>query len=171
VFVKPLILKEEALLLFDKGSKWRRKQKPEKIELIYLPYYSFEILVLINNKEKEVFLSVDGIQGEFRFLETKHLEFTEKTKNLCFKFTIGREEATKRMRDEYQWILVKGNNDRKIRVKVNRIKDTKEFFYPYWIAYYKRINGYEFKTIDAISGKFTGVKMQRTFLKAFSQQT
>ena len=170
MFVKPLIPEQEALLIFNKVSKWRRKQKPEKVELIYLPYYLFEILVLIKDTEKEVFLSIDGIQGEFRFLETKHLDFAEKTKNLCFKFSIGREEATNRMLDEYQWILVKGSHNRKIRVKVSRIKDTKEFFYPYWIAYYKRKNGYDFKTIDAISGKFTGLKMQRTFLKAFSQQ-
>lgn len=174
-FVKPLVLQEEALQVFNKTTKWRRKQEPEKIELIYFPYYLFRVSITEGTEDKELFLALDGIQEEFTFLEMKDIEFLKKTESPHFKFRIKINEAKEKVLDEYQWLLIKYRSFKKGRTKIKGIKETKEFYYPYWVGYYKERNeldcrkaSYDFKAIDGISGKFIGLKMHRAFLKAFS---
>lgn len=175
MFVKPFVSETEASQAFQKINKWH-KQTPVKIELVYFPYYLFRISVVEDAKGKALFLALDGISGEFTFLDMKNLEFKDKSEGMpCFNFQIQMKEAKEKVVDEYRGVLIRYRQYKKGHTKIGDVEETKEFYYPYWVGYYKeegklgRQVSYTFKAIDGISGKFIGLKMHRAFLKGFSK--
>ncbi len=172
MFVKPLIQKDDALKRLNKRSRLsfrRRNPEPEKIELIYFPYYLFKISIIDRKKKREISVASDGLLGDFAFLEIANLNFIDKTNVPHFNFRIEVEKAKNKVLDEYQWLLVKFGFHRRHPPTMEGITDINKFYYPYWVAYYKKRDGYDFKVIDGIACAPIGIRMRRSFLTAFSQ--
>ncbi|MCK4660867.1 MAG: hypothetical protein KAV82_15210 [Phycisphaerae bacterium] len=173
MFAKPVVRKDAAL---DRLAKRRgllfamSRPEPERIELIYFPYYLFELSLLVKGGKQSVFVGSDGVLGDLVFLEMETLEFVEQADAPRFDFHIDMEKARAKVLDEYQWILVKHGFHRKNPPRLEAVMNTKRLYYPYWVAYYKRRKGYDFKAVDAVSRAPVGIPMRRAFLAAFAQQ-
>jgi hypothetical protein len=46
------------------------------------------------------------------------------------------------------------------------ISEGRKVLYPFWVAYFKKKKGYDFKAIDAVSGEIQGIRMRRLFMNA-----
>lgn len=173
MFVKPVVGKDAALARLARRA-WplfsRRGPRPERVELIYFPYYLFELSLLVKGGKQSTLVASDGVLGDLVFLEPETLEFVEQTDAPCFDFHIDIERARAKVLEECQWILVKHGFHRKNPPKMEAVADTKWFYYPYWVAYYKQRRGYNFKAVDAVSQAPVGMRMRRAFLAAFAQQ-
>jgi len=146
------------------------RPEPERIELIYFPYYLFELSLLVKGGKQSVFVASDGVLGNLVFLEMETLEFVEQADAPRFDFHIDIEKARAKVLDEYQWILVKHGFHRKNPPRLEAVTDMKRLYYPYWMAYYKQRKGYDFKAVDAVSRAPVGIPLRGAFLAAFAQQ-
>ncbi|MCK4872904.1 MAG: hypothetical protein KAS72_09285 [Phycisphaerales bacterium] len=173
MFVKPAVRKDAALNRFARRRGLlfaMSRPEPERIELIYFPYYLFELSLLVKDGKQSVFVAADGVLGDLVFLEMETFEFVEQVDTPCFDFHIDMEKAMAKVLDEYQWILVKHGFHRKNPPKLEAVTDTRQLYYPYWVAYYKRRDGYDFNALDAVSCTLVAIPMRRAFLAAFAQQ-
>jgi hypothetical protein len=171
-FIKPVISEQKASEIFSKKRSFL-KRSPGKIanlELIYLPYYTFGLTISTKKGEKKVSVSIDGIKGTFAFLNLDGVA-TSKREGNFFNFEFSYDEAEKIAKSEYRGIILQSGLLAKATAELKDIKRTKEIYYPYWICYYKKGDLYNFRALDAVSGKFEGVKMNPVFLHAFSQKT
>ncbi|MFH1748881.1 MAG: hypothetical protein ABIG44_17760 [Planctomycetota bacterium] len=172
-FARPIVQKDAAReRLARRGGLFfaLRRREPEKIELIYFPYYLFELALLVKGGKQSVFVASDGVLGDLAFLEPETLEFVEQVDAPHFDFHLDMETAKAKVLDECQWILVKHGFHRKSPPRVEAVKNTESFYYPYWVAYYKQRRGYDFKAVDGFSLAPIGIRMRRAFLAAFAQQ-
>jgi len=168
MFLKKVLSRHSAEnILSGKSSK---KNILKKVELVYLPYYLFKILLSTERRErKEVCISADGISGNFSFFTAEKIDFTEKPEGDSFDFVISRKEAEKKALEEYRWLLIKHSFTKSRLPRLETISETSLIYYPYWVGYYERGGRYDFRALDGISGEFGGIRMREVFLSAFRQ--
>lgn len=171
MFARPLVQKDAAL---ERLTRRRRllfagkRPKPEKIELLYFPHYVFKISLSVKGGQREMFLASDGVLGNFAFLEMDNLDFLESVDAPCFDFQVEVEKAKERAVDQCKWLLVKNGFHTNSPPMMQAVTNVKRLYYPYWVAYYRRRRGYDFKALDGISLAPIGLRMRRAFLAAFS---
>ena len=74
--VKNIITSKKSSFLF------RKKNIPlKKIELIYIPYYLIELILIEKNNEQNAIVAVDGLMGNLSFFNHENAEYTERVKN------------------------------------------------------------------------------------------
>ena len=170
-YVKPLIPREEAQDLLTE-EKWFhiKKRQLRRIELVYIPHYFFYLVIILKSGEKDVVASTEGVLGSFALADKQMLEYETETTGEKFQFTINRTEAEKICLNEYRKMLLGYGLRQKELVALKEIKAIEEVMYPFWVAYIKIGTQYDFKAIDAVSGKPQGIKMRKVFLSAFSQK-
>lgn len=149
----------------------RKKRKEIRAELVYFPHYLFGISVAVGGGTKEVSVACDGVSGNLAFLEMENLDFVDEADAHRLDFRIGREDAREKVLDEYQWILVKRGFHSKNPPQLEAVTETRRFYYPYWVAYYRRRGALDFRAVDAISCAPLGIRMRRAFLTAFAGTT
>ena len=169
-FVQPAIAKEQAKDIFSRQRTILRKKKGivVKIELIYLPFYVFEVSVKTSKGERKSCVSIDGIKGTFSFLNLKNATFEKNTPS--FYFEIKKEEAREIARREYKGEILRSGLIAKNPAELKEISRGEKMYYPFWICYYKKRNVFNFEAIDGISGKPQSVKMNPVFIHAFHQK-
>jgi hypothetical protein len=169
--VAPLIDEQKAgVLLSATGGIWPRKRKIIRTELVTLPLYVFTARLSIPGKaEFTEMISVDAIKGEFAFYSEPEYADTE-TENLPGPGSeISEEEARKIAVTEYQRMLHKKNLRTRNHVTLDGLSNSRLVFYPYWIGYYRRKNGYDFEVIDAVGGGRQGIRMRPVFIDLILQ--
>lgn len=175
MYVKAEVSKGEAKHILSQRTSFfpikvqRKSAPPIKIELMHLPFYFFEILLSGQAGKQDVTLSLDGLLGSTIFFTEKDLDFIDKVENPVCPFVLSQSDAQKKVLEEYKWQLLEHGLRTKKRTTVEELASIKEIFYPFWVGYFQRKKGYDFKAIDAVSGEFQGIKMRKTFLKAFRQ--
>lgn len=169
-FVLPKISSDEAREILGRRSKLslRPQREMKKLELLYFPYYLHRVTVSQGGEEHEVVACTDGISSGFSFLDTKQLVFSDESWVLGFGFLVSPEDARKACLDHLRWHLVRQGLRLKVRASATEIRGTEEIHYPYWVAYFRKGSGYDFRAVDAVTGGIEGIRMRRTFLKAFS---
>jgi hypothetical protein len=50
-----------------------------------------------------------------------------------------------------------------------KISEGMKIYYPFWVGYFKKKKGYDFKALDAVSGEIQGVRMRRVFMRVFRE--
>ena len=171
-YVKTEISGKAAQAILTK-RKWFeiRKSLLKRIELVYLPHYFFHLKLSLKSGEKKVVASTDGILGTFALADEVTFELAEPVAGEKFAFQVPLSEAEKICLDEYRKLILGfGLRQREFAV-LKSIETTEHVMYPFWVAYFKFGEKYDFKAVDAISGKLQGVKMRKVFLTAFSQST
>ncbi|MCK4422129.1 hypothetical protein KAW48_10055 [candidate division WOR-3 bacterium] len=170
-FVEPVISEQKAEEIFSKKRNFFHRSPSEitKLELIYLPNYTFKLTVRTKKSEQEVYVSVDGIKGTFAFLDLENVNLT-KEGSTPFDFELSQDIAEKIAKDEYRGIILQSGLQAKIPAEIKNIKRFMAMYYPYWICYYKKGDLYNFSVLDAVNGKLQGIKMKPVFLQAFSQK-
>lgn len=176
-YVAPEISKEKAQKILSRKTSFLSLRirnwsiKPMRIELIYLPYYVFEILLTGKGGEQKVTISVDGVLGNTMFFAGQGLNYVLEQDTKTCGFTVSLDEARKIATKEYTWLLLEQGLRSKKMTTIKEITGVKTIFYPFWIGYFQKGQSYDFKALDAVSGEVQGVKMRKVFLKAFRQMS
>jgi len=149
---------------------------PERLEVLYLPFYLFDVLVEKQEKgqkntqttQHRVTLSVDGLLGHAVLYAEDALDVEKdpQTSAPTCDFAIFSSDAAKMALDRYKGILLEHGLRTRSHHKAEEISEGKKVYYPFWIGYFKKKKGYDFKALDAVSGEIQGIKMRRVFIKA-----
>ncbi len=172
MFVVPKISKQEAADIFSQKKKFslsnlkKASLSVEKVELVFLPFYLFDVLVELPHKQK-VTLSVDGLLGHSVFFVKDDLELESGTKKTVCRFELSEREAEKIVMSEYRAFLLEHGLRTRSVPRAEKISGGRKIFYPFWIGYFTKKGRYDFIALDAVSGEIQGIKMRKVFLKAF----
>ncbi len=185
--VKPKITEQQAKnilaskkSIFSFSSRFKKKKGeafPKRVEIIYLPFYLFDILVKRDDKAQKdgtpgtqiVRLSVDGILGHSVLFVKEDLDLADNHFLPVHDFLISPSVAEKIALKEYKGILLEHGLRTRSFSQADKILRSQKIFYPFWIGYFKKGRGYDFKALDAVSGEIQGIRMRKIFLKAFRQ--
>lgn len=140
----------------------------KKAELLYLPYYLHNVVVLQGDTEHEVVACTDGIEGGFSFFNVKEMTLNDEAPEEVIDFVISPEDAEQCCRENLRWHLVRQGLRLKVKAQVEKVRETRKVYYPYWVAYFERGGRYDFRAADAVTGEVQGVRMRSVFLKVFS---
>ncbi|UCH95875.1 MAG: hypothetical protein JSV88_03255 [Candidatus Aminicenantes bacterium] len=172
MYVTPGISKEEAENIFSQRKSFLSKfgkKKPvplKRVELIYLPFYLFEVISGSEDSERKVKISLDGLLGDNLFFFRESLKFKNSVDYPVCPFVLSPAEAQPRAADKYKWLQLEHRLRLKQKFEIGEISEGKRIFYPFWVGYFQRGKGYDFKIMDAVSGEVQGVRMRKVFLKA-----
>ena len=186
MFIRPKITQKQAGVIFSiKKSSIPRIPKlfsrkkspvPERLEMVYVPFYLFDVLVekeIKGNKEgfspkQYVTLSVDGLLGHAVLYAENALDVEKdpETPVPTCDFAISSSDAAKKALDQYKGTLLEHGLRTRGHPRVEKISEGRKIYYPFWIGYFKKKKGYDFKSLDAVSGEIQGVRMRRVFMKA-----
>jgi hypothetical protein len=149
---------------------------PERLEVMYLPFYLFDVMVEKEIKGKKggisprqnVTLSVDGLLGHAVLYaeDTLDVEKDLKTPAPSCDFEISSSDAAKMALDQYKGILLEHGLRTRSHPRAEEISEGRKIYYPFWVGYFKKKKGYDFKALDAASGEIQGIRMRRVFIKA-----
>ena len=185
MFVKPKITEQQAKNIFASrksilsfSSRLKKKKDeafPKKVEVIYLPFYLFDVLVKRDNKAQKdrspstqrVRLSVDGILGHSVLYAKEALDLANSQNLPAHDFVISPSVAEEIALKEYKGTLLEHGLRTRSFPQAEKILGSQKIYYPFWIGYFRKGRGYDFKALDAVSGEIQGIKMRKVFLKAF----
>jgi hypothetical protein len=185
MFVIPKISEQEAESIFFKKKKFSplRLKKialvPERLEMLYLPFYFFQISVRMEAKKqskkfaqlKKINLSVDGLLGHSVFYVQDDLDFESGKKSEVCEFELTPAGARKVVLSEYRAFLLEHGLRTHSASQTEEVSGEKKIFYPFWVGYIQKRGRYDFIALDAVSGEIQGIKMRKVFLKAFRSLT
>ncbi len=150
---------------------WSRPIQPTRVELIYLPYYFFDVELAGDAGPQRVGVAVDAVLGATVFFIGDTLVRRQDCDGPACDFVQSPSLARETAMDEYRWLLLEHGLRNKRQVSIRKISEPERVHYPFWVAYFKRRGSYDFKALDAVSGELQGIKMRKVFLAAFRQMT
>jgi len=169
---KPCITEQEAKqALTLRGRIFRsRKIIPYRVELVYLPYYFFQIRVQNKkSQEREFLAAIDAILGSFSMVE-KEVMIEQELNEAEFHPRIKMEDAQAVLEKEVRWFLVSRSLQTREKYRLLGVGSGELAWYPYWVGYYKNKAGaWEFLSMDAVSGTIQGGPARRLFIHAFAE--
>lgn len=148
---------------------FRKPAKPLRAEIIYLPYYCFDIEFSGSADVLRARVAVDGLDCEGMLLVPDEIEFAHGLYQSCCDFERCIDEARQTALGEYRGMLLEYGLRAREETVVRGVSDAEPFLFPYWIGYFRRISGYDFRALDGVSGEPTGIRMRKVFLKALRQ--
>jgi hypothetical protein len=169
MYVKPEISEEKAREILTHRKSFlsfkflKKPLKLKRVELIYLPFYLFDMKLSI---DKKVTIATDGLLGYSVLFVKDELKFKGSTKHPVCDFVLPASEAQEIALKEYKTILLEQGLRSRKTVTVETISEGSKIYYPFWIGYFRKGKAYEFKALDALSGQIQGIKMRKVFLKA-----
>lgn len=168
--VSPKISAEKARKILTKRGPFslRRKREARKMELVYLPYYIYKAVVSQRNDEYEIFACMDGIRCDFSFFDEREMSFLHEPAGAAFDFLVSPQESERACLDSFRWQIIRHGLRSKIRVSIKGIREADRIHYPYWVVYFKRRGGYDFRAADALTGELQGARLRKVLLTAFS---
>ena len=171
--VRQEISKEKAERIFTSENKtgisklFRKPISLARVEIIYIPYYSFDLTLEKSGHEQHVRIAIDALLGNTTFFVSDSLQFDDRLlQNVC-DFILKAEAARGKALEEYKGHLLEFGLRNKKATVVNDVRDVDSFYYPFWIGYFQKNSGYDFRALDAVSGEFQGMKMRKVLLSAF----
>jgi hypothetical protein len=172
MFIRPKISQQQAENIFSTRKSsfplvsklFPRKSQisTERLEVLYLPFYLFDVLV----EKEEVTLSVDGLLGHAVLYAEGSLDVEKEAKTPTCDFEISSSDAAKMALDQYKGILLEHGLRTRSHHQAEEISKERKIYYPFWVGYFKKKKGYDFKALDAVSGEVQGIKMRRVFVRA-----
>jgi hypothetical protein len=184
MFIEPKISQQQAENIFSTKKSFlplmaklfsrKNLNSPKRLEVVYLPFYLFDVLVEKENKGKQeslsskqtVILSVDGLLGHAVLYSEDVLDVEKDPKTTYCDFEFTSSEAAKIALDQYKGILLEHGLRTHSHPQAKEISEGRKIYYPFWVGYFKKKKGYDFKALDAVSGEIQGVRMRRVFIKA-----
>jgi len=173
MYITPGISQENAQNIFSQRKSFLSKRfgkkkpvPPKRVELIYLPFYLFEVVSRNEERKQQAKVCLDGLLGDNLFFFRENLAYKDRVDEPVCPFVLTPAEARQKAVDKYKWMQL----EHKLRVKqefaMGEISEGERIFYPFWVGYFQRGKGYDFKIMDAVSGEVQGVRMRKIFLKA-----
>ncbi|MFQ6070201.1 MAG: hypothetical protein ACE5LC_06725 [Candidatus Aminicenantales bacterium] len=172
MFIVPRVSRKEAENLLREGRKFFRflRNPPLKnIELIFIPFYIFEILLSKEGGQQSVNLAVDGLLGHAVLFVGDNLVFNDHPGIPILNCEITLSQARKLVLEEYRALLLEYSLKTRSFSEIEENFKGRKIYYPFWVGYFRKKRGYDFKALDAVSAEIQGVKMRRVFIRAFRQ--
>ncbi|MBN2090374.1 hypothetical protein JW964_12245, partial [candidate division KSB1 bacterium] len=172
-YTPPLVSEFSASEILKPPKKWWyvRKKILKRIELVFMPFYYFELVTESSKLGiQRVNMVVDGISGIFSLIDPLDLTLESSLHTPVFQFQINLQQAHQICLNEYKRVLLNYSLKRHVVIEIKEILIQEKLFYPFWVGYLIIGKKYDFQTIDAVGGKFQGVKMRMAFLSAFNQR-
>lgn len=185
MFIKPKISQPQANNIFStQKSAFQRISRlfsrldtaPNRLEVVYLPFYLFDVLVEkeekgqknIQTNRQQVTLSVDGLLGHAVLYAEDALDVEKdpKTPTPTCDFEISSSTAAKTAMDQYKGILLEHGLRTRSHSRAEEISEGRKIYYPFWVGYFKMKKGIDFKALDAVSGSIQGIRMRKIFMHA-----
>jgi hypothetical protein len=173
VSVAPTVSKEQAAASLSAPATtfparlWSKPMQPTRVELVYLPYYFFDIEVAQDDGVRTVGVAVDGILGATVFFVDDALIRRPGCDGAFCDFVQCPEAARETALHEYRWLMLEHGLRNKRAASIGAIAEPERVHYPFWVAYFKKRGSYDFKALDAVSSEIQGIKMRKVFLAAF----
>lgn len=177
VSVSPTYNKEQAAATLSAPATsfparlWSKPLQPTRVELVYLPYYFFEIEVSQEAGRQTVGVAVDGILGATVFFVGETLVRRTGCDGASCDFVQSPSAARETALQEYRWLTLEHGLRNRRAVSVQEVSEPERVYYPFWVAYFKKRGSYDFKALDAVSGEIQGIKMRKVLLAAFRQMS
>ena len=163
----PEITPEQAKKLLTRRSVRRgfRQIPPERVELLYFPFYRFSLEVEDRHGRRQIPAAADGILGTLVFLSNPRWRWAEEEVGMEFAFALTPEEARTRVREAYRWVLFRARLKRHSG-RLLAVEGGEAFGYPYWAGYFRVRGKWDFALLDAVTGLGLGGPLRQAFLHA-----
>ncbi len=171
MYIRPLIGREQAQALLAKPPRpLARKRRILKAELFYLPCYLFNATVEKRDGSSNCGqICVDAVRGSFAFFLGAESDPSPLEPYRTSAFLLSIDAARGLGLDGYRRHLLLQSLKRREEASLGSFEFDREIYYPYWIGYFPRKNGFDFEAVDALSGQRQGVKMREVFIAALLQ--
>ncbi len=167
--VRARLSSAEARVKLDLRSPWPPFGKIvfEKVELVYLPHWLFTMRVRWKDAEEDVSAAVDAVLGHFARWEDDGHDKAPLDDPLPVSFRLTREEARKRLLDQYRWVLIGTGLKLRKSFKVLGVEDGPPLYYPFFAGIHRSRAGYRVEVIDAVTGERQGGKVRDAVISAW----
>lgn len=139
------------------------------MELIFVPFYCFEVELSDSTSEPAVRVAVDGLNGDSVVFLDQELERAPVGNRPVCGFELSAVEAGKAAREQYSRMLLEHGLRNKTSTTVESISGGEQLLYPFWIGYIRKGEAYDFRALDAVSGEIQGIRMRKVLLAALRQ--
>jgi len=138
-----------------------------RTELLYLPVYVFTVTTHDSRGvSASELVIVDGIKGEFAvYRSSSSAELGNELRGRLPQFRLELDIARKSAASEYGRWIYRHNLKNPNKVSIVSVSEGEQFYYPYWISYFRRRKGYDFEAVDAVGGELQGVRMKPVFME------
>jgi len=169
MYIRALVDRESAeKKISDKKILFfKLKRKVSKLEIIYLPYYVFKVVISSKKNKKEIEIAVDGIGGNTTMFTSESASISEEAAGESFGFKLTSEEAEQKALHELKWTLYENRVPLKGIYNPETVTDRKQVYFPYWVGYFLEGKNWNFKAIDALAGAPDGMRIRRVLMEAF----
>jgi uncharacterized protein YkuJ len=175
--LQPVISKDNAGAIFQNLTQKKLLKiipapgmKALQLELMYLPFYIFEVTTEDRGEARNALFSADGIQGAVVPFSPVIEVYAESTGIRIRDFVLSKERAEDRIGAHMKGLALEQSMKLRRTISVKRIEYKQKLQFPFWIVYFQKKEKYDFKAIDAISGEFTPLTMRQVFLNIFRQE-
>lgn len=171
-YVKEEISRQEARQILSRPTSFftflgRKKcVPPQNIELIYLPFFLSRVNIEEGEKRREATVCLDGLTAEAFFFARDNLEYRPGPTHPVCPSRVTADKGQPVLENRCRWVLIEQRLKQRKAVPRLEFSPVREIFYPFWLGYFKKRGGYDFKAIDALSGQEMGLKMRPLFLAA-----
>jgi len=162
------ISRQEAAERLARHRFWRRQpQLPQHLELVYLPHYLFEVKTSLAKSQGEK-ITADAIQGHFAYFDESIAWGELRHDAERFPFRLSVEAAQDTCLQQYRRALLQTSLNHRRHIEIEQVRFLGEFYFPFWIGYFRRGRGIAFAVIDAVGGQSQGPKMHNVLMQAFA---
>ena len=159
--------RQEAATRLARRRFWRRRpQLPQRLELVYLPHYLFEVRTSMTKPQREK-ITADAIQGHFAYFEESIAWNEPVIAAERFPFQLSPEAAQEICLQQYRRALLQTSLNHRRHIEIEHVRFLGEFYFPFWVGYFRRSRGISFAVIDAAGGQLQGPKMHNVLMQAF----
>ena len=174
--LQPVISRDDTETIFQNFAQKKvlkifpaPKLKSVRLEMIYMPFFIFEITLEEKDRLHQVLFSADGIQGNVAPFSPESEVYTYETDCQTYDFVISKDVAEKRVTEFSRGLVLEHGLKFNRNTSVKQIAFKQNIYFPFWIIYFQKKGRYDFKAIDAISGELTPITMRQVFLNVFRQ--
>jgi hypothetical protein len=148
MYITPGISKESAQSIFSQRKSFLSKRfgkkkhaPPKRVELLYLPFYLFEVVSSSEERKHGVKVCLDGLLGENLFFFRENMAYKDRVDKPVCPFVLSPAAARQKAADKYKWLQL----EHKLRIKqefeIGEISEGKRIFYPFWVGYFQKGGG------------------------------
>lgn len=148
----------------------RRAPNPRlpRIELVWLPYYLFDIAYYTRKDNGIATISVEAHEGNFAIFQMHQDLHTSQVNGDVFPPLMTEKEAELHGRRELVRTILRRRGNRQ-KPMLGDTTGSDMFYYPYWVYYFERRGGrIDIVVVDAVDGQNAGVKHKAAVIKAFT---
>lgn len=172
--IKPNVTREQAVEKFRGGFNQLRHGRLRLAMDFYVPYRLYRLKWESGQKKASPLLAADAVTGGLDLIEFGQTPVEQETSRFdATRFAderIGVEEAYRLVRERVLRLVFRRGFFKLTRVNAE-VELAASFHVPYWVGVYEREGQAHLEIINALQGRFEGVKLREIVSEWFHPQT